>query len=194
MQTGGTTLRLMCRGDMFDWPKLGRVWGLMDEMDNGSASCLTPLNRGANMAARWEVRMGKYHKMWELVEEEREPKPRQYSDPWKCMDWMEMEKAPDQSILRARKAENWMDEKTMKGWKTLTGSIVLALGGALYAVGETASSMLPMAGWPVYAKLAGILLTTFGGGLGVVGVGHKVVKAVESRGTNGPNIIKEKMK
>ena len=66
----------------------------------------------------------------------------------------------------------------IKGWKTVTGSIAVALGGALLATAEIAMHNIQYltAAWPVWLKMLGTLLATFGTGLLGYGVAHKFKK------------------
>ena len=60
----------------------------------------------------------------------------------------------------------------MKGWKTKTGAIIAAVGGALLAVAD----ICPKPEWIPWVKFAGTGLLSVGGSLGVVGVAHKIEK------------------
>jgi len=60
----------------------------------------------------------------------------------------------------------------MTGWKTKTGTLVAALGSALYA----ATSVAPTPEIGSWCQFIGTIFVGLGGALGVYGIGDKVDK------------------
>ena len=63
-----------------------------------------------------------------------------------------------------------MSDSPMAGWKTKLGGACLFLGGVLTGTADKCPSQSAIP----WLHFAGIVLLSAGGGLGLVGIGHKI--------------------
>jgi hypothetical protein len=66
----------------------------------------------------------------------------------------------------------------MQGWKTKTGAIIFAIGGALLAASQVVPDF-PSPFWANMCKFVGTILSAGGGSLAGVGIAHKIEKAAK---------------